>query len=86
MFAKEIPDFIVEVVEQIEIGIDRIIQKKLVAVEPPAGVDPPVIMVAYPEQVEIMLNVDAKIDDGTAEGGWENQTIWVKIPWPKRVG
>ena len=33
-----------------------------------------------------MLNVEAQIEDGTAEGGWEIQTIWVKIPWPTRVG
>jgi len=32
-----------------------------------------------------MLNIEAKIDDGTAEGAYENQTIWVKIPWPTRV-
>jgi len=86
MFAKEIPDFIEEVMEQIEIAIERVANKKLQVVEPPAGVDPPIVHVAYPEQVEIMLNVDAKIDDGTAEGGYENQTIWVKIPWPERIG
>jgi len=85
MFAKEIPDFLEEVMEQIEIGIDRVADKKLQVVEPPTGVDPPIVHVEYPEQVEIMLNVDAKIDDGTAEGGYENQTIWVKIPWPTRV-
>jgi hypothetical protein len=49
-------------------------------------VDPPMVLVKYPEQVEIMLNVEAKIDDGTAEGAYESQTIWIKVPWPQRVG
>ncbi len=85
MLPKEIPDFLEQVMEQIEIGIQRV-AGKIIAVEPPAGVDPPMVHVAYPDQVELMLNVDAKIDDGTADGAYENQSIWVKIPWPKRIG
>lgn len=85
MFANEIPDFIVDVMEHIEIGIDRVADKKLTVVEPPAGVDPPMVKVKYPEHVELLLNIDAKIDDGTAEGAFESQSLWVKIPWPTRV-
>ena len=85
MFAKEIPDFIEDVMEQIEVAIDRVADKKLTVVEPPAGVDPPMVRVKYPEQVEIMLNVEAKVEDGTADGAYESQTVWVKIPWPTRV-
>jgi len=79
MFAKEIPDFIEDVMEQIEVAIDRVAQKKIPQADRYKYVQ-------YPEVVEIMLNVDAKIDDGSAEGTYENQTIWVKIPWPKRIG
>ena len=86
MLPKDIPDFIEAVLEQIEIGIDRVVQKKLIAVEPPAGVDPPVMAVAFPEYVELMLNVDAHVDDDSVDGSWENQSLWVKIPWPKRIG
>ena len=82
MYPKEIPDFIVDVMGQIEVAIDRVAQKKLVGVEPLAGM----VHVQYPEQVEIMLNVEAKIDDGTEDGCYESQTIWVKIPWPQRIG
>ena len=85
MFAKEIPDFLEDVMEQLAIGIDRVADKNLAIVEPPAGVDPPAVPRRYPDLVEIMLNIEAKIDDGTAEGAYENQTIWVKIPWPTRV-
>lgn len=77
MFAKEIPDFIVEVMEQIEIAIDRVAQKKIPQADRYKYVQ-------YPEVVEIMLNVEAKIDDGTVEEAYENQTIWVKIPWQKK--
>ena len=86
MQPKEIPDFIEELMEQLEIGIDRVAKKKMIDVEPPAGVDVPVTSVIYPEVVEIMLNVDAHIDDGTVEGAYENQTLWVKIPWPRVIG
>jgi hypothetical protein len=72
MFAKEIPDFIEEVMTQIHVGIERVHQKHRAEVE-------------YPEHVELLLNVDAKIDDGTAEGAFESQSLWVKIPWPRRV-
>ena len=82
MFAKEIPDFLVEVMRNIEIGIDRVAQQKLEEI----GVDKSLIHVRYPEHVELMLNVEAKIDDGSDDGGWENQSLWVKIPWPKKVG
>ena len=85
MFAKEIPDFLEDVMEQIEIGIQRV-AGKIIAVEPPAGVDPPMVHVQYPEYVELLLNVDAHTDDGTEAGCWESQSLWVKIPWPKRVG
>ena len=86
MQPKEIPDFIGQVMKYIEIGIERVAKEKMVAVEPPAGVDPPPVDYIYPEHVELMLNVDAKIDDGTTEGCYENQSIWVKIPWPKVIG
>jgi len=85
MLPKEIPDYIEQVMEYIEIGIQRV-AGKIIAVEPPAGVDPPMVHVAYPDVVEIMLNVDAKVDDGTKEGCWESQTLWVKIPWPQKIG
>lgn len=84
MQAKEIPDFIEDVMEQIQIGIDRM-AAKTVGVEPPAGVDPPRVRYIYPEHVELMLNVDAKVDDGTDDGAYESQSLWVKIPWPQRV-
>ena len=86
MYPKEIPDFIGQVMKYIEIGIERVANDKMVAVEPPAGVDPPPVAYIYPEHVELMLNVEAKIDDGTADDAYENQSIWVKIPWPKRIG
>ena len=86
MYPKEIPDFIEDVMEQIEIGIERVAQKKFTPVEPPAGVDVPLVLVQYPEHVELMLHIEAKIDDGTAEDCYESQSLWVKIPWPKRIG
>lgn len=89
MLPTEIPDFIDIVMEQIEIGIDRVAHRK-------HGIPPgdtelaeatrSMVSVSYPEHIELMLNVDAKIDDGTAEGAFENQSLWVKIPWPKKVG
>lgn len=85
MYPKEIPNFIEQVMEQIEIGIDRVAQKKLVVVEPPSGVDPPMVHVQYPEHVEMMLNVEALLDDESGAEEYEHQTIWVKIPWPTRI-
>jgi hypothetical protein len=91
MLPKHIPDFIEQVMEQIEIGIDRVASKKLEhVVEPPAGVDPPLVQKAYPEHVELLLNVDAEVryDDvaETEPPEYESQSLWVKIPWPKRFG
>lgn len=86
MDPKDIPDFIEAVMEQIEIGIERVAGKKMINVEPPAGVDVPMVHVQYPEHVELMLNVDAHVDDDSVDGSWENQSLWVKIPWPKIIG
>lgn len=89
MQPKEIPDFIVDVMEQIEIAIDRVAYKKHGIAEGDtelAEATRSLVHVRYPEQIEIMLNVDAHIDDGTADGCYENQTLWVKIPWPVKVG
>lgn len=88
MLPTDMPRFIDTVMEQIEIGIDRVAQRKLVVVEPPAGVDPPMVHVAYPEHVEMMINVDVDcLEPGTTDSRYnESQTIWVKIPWPKRIG
>jgi hypothetical protein len=85
MKPEDIPDFINTVMEQIEIGIDKVAKRTTIAIEPPAGVDPPPIHVSFPREVELMLNVDAKVDDGTPEGDYESQSLWVKIPWPTRV-
>ena len=89
MYPKEIPDFIADVMEQIEIAIDRVAYKKHGVLEGDtelAEATRSIALVQYPDQVEIMLNIEAKIDDGTVDGTYESQTIWVKIPWPKRGG
>ena len=75
MYPKEIPDFIEQVMEQIEIGIDRVTQK-----------EGDLVKVRYPEHIEMMLQVDAKIDDGTEIGDYESQSVCVKVPWPQRSG
>ncbi len=81
MYPKEIPDFIDDVMKQIEIGISRVHKKRLEEIVGEGSF----IHVSYPEVVEIMLNVEAKVDDGSEDGAYEHQTIWVKIPWPHQV-
>lgn len=77
MKADEIPDFIVEMLEKVELGIETFSGKKVSKM--PEG---SMMHVGYPEFLELMLSVE-HFDEN--EEYIDHQQVWIKVPWPKIV-
>ena len=75
MKADEIPDFIVEMMEKVELGIDTFSAKRLGELP-----DTSMLSTGYPEFLELMLSVEHFAEDGEYI---DNQQVWIKIPWPE---
>jgi len=75
MKADEIPDFIVEMMEKVELGIDTFSAKRLGEIP-----EDSMLQVAYPEFLELMLSIEYYDDN---DEYIDHQQVWIKIPWPE---
>lgn len=78
MKADEIPDFIVEMMEKVELGIDTFCAKRLTQLPE----DSMLQHAGYPEFLELMLSIEYYDDD---DEYIDHQQVWIKIPWPEAV-
>lgn len=78
MKPAEIPDFIAEMLMQVELGIDQYTSNKLKGFPERTS-----IAKRYPDQLELQLNIEYYEEDGDYV---DHQQCWVKIPWPKVIG
>lgn len=74
MKADEIPDFIVEMLVKVELGIDTFSAMRLSEIS-----EDSMVSVDYPEFLELMLSVE-HFDDN--DEYVDHQQVWIKIPWP----
>ncbi len=77
MKPNEIPDFIVEMMEKVELGIETYAAKK--TTDMPEG---SMLHVGYPEFLELMLSIEYYDDN---DEYIDHQQVWIKIPWPKKI-
>lgn len=77
MKADEIPDFIVEMMEKVELGIETFAAKK--TIEMPKG---SLLHVGYPDLLELMLSIEYYDDK---DEYIDHQQVWIKIPWPSKI-
>lgn len=74
MKADEIPDFIVEMLEKVELGIETFSARRLNEIS-----EDSMVSVDYPEFLELMLSIEYFDKD---EEYIDHQQVWIKIPWP----
>ena len=74
MKTDEIPDFIVEMLEKVELGIETFSAKRLNEIS-----EDSMVSVDYPEFLELMLSIEYYDDD---DEYIDHQQVWIKIPWP----